>query len=145
VGRLVGIARREKKRASMEILEHAAVSEDSGVAGDFRGKPGRRQVTMLSVQAWQAVCDELGCDVPWTVRRANLLVDGLDFPRAAGHIIQIGTVRLRTTMEVDPCSRMEEQISGLKKALQPDWRGGVACEVVAGGNVSLGDQVSIIE
>ncbi len=145
MGRLVGIARRETKRAAMETLEHAKINMDTGVAGDFRGKPGRRQVTILSAQAWQAVCDELGKDIPWTVRRANLLIDDLDLPKEAGHVIQIGDVQLRATMEVDPCARMEEQVSGLKKALIPDWRGGVACEVLAGGSVSLGDKVSIVE
>lgn len=145
MGRLAGIARREKKRAPMETLESADISSASGVAGDFRGKPGNRQVTLLSARDWQAVCDELGDELPWTVRRANLLIEQIDLPKAAGHIVAIGSVRLRTTMEVDPCSRMEEQAPGLRKALQPDWRGGVACEVIEGGTVAVGDDVSIIK
>ncbi|MGI9261014.1 MAG: MOSC domain-containing protein, partial [Woeseiaceae bacterium] len=71
--------------------------------------------------------------------------DQFDLPKAAGHIIAIGPVRLRTTIEVDPCSRMDEQAPGLRKALQADWRGGVACEVIEGGAVSVGDEVSVIQ
>ena len=48
MGRLVGIAKREAKRADMEILEDAEISEQTGVANDFRGKPGKRQVTLVS-------------------------------------------------------------------------------------------------
>ena len=55
MGRLVGIARREAKRADMEILEDAEISEQTGVANDFRGKPGKRQVTLVSASAWAAV------------------------------------------------------------------------------------------
>ncbi len=145
MGRLAGIARREKKRAPMETLESADINATTGVAGDSRGKPGNRQVTLLSARDWQAACEELGAEVPWTTRRANLFVDEMDLPKAAGHIVAIGPVRLRTTIEVGPCSRMDEQVPGLTKALQADWRGGVACEVIEGGLVSVGDKVSVIE
>lgn len=145
MGRLAGIARREKKRAPMETLENAIISEQTGVADDFRGKPGNRQVTLLSTRAWQATCAELGQEIPWTTRRSNLLIADLDLPVSAGQIIVIGEVRLRITMELDPCSRMEEQVPGLKMALQPDWRGGVACTVEQGGEVAIGDPVSLVD
>lgn len=143
MGRLAGIARRDKKRAPMETLESAEIGEDTGVANDFRGKPGPRQVTLLSAEAWENVCAQLGKDLPWTTRRANLLVDGLELPRKAGDIIVIGAARLLVTMETDPCSRMEEQCAGLKAALEPDWNGGVLCRVLQGGSVSIGDSVSL--
>jgi MOSC domain-containing protein YiiM len=145
MGRLIGIARREQKRAEMEILDDAEVSEQTGVAEDFRGKPGNRQVTVVSVEAWAAICEDLGQQIPWTTRRANLLVEDVQLPRRTGDVIEVGSVRLLVTMEVDPCSRMEEQYNGLKAALTPDWRGGVACTVLQGGSVRLGDSVSIVE
>lgn len=145
MGRLAGIARRAKKRAPMELLDKADISSATGVARDFRGKPGNRQVTLLSARDWRAACAELGQDVAWTTRRSNLLVEDFDLPKEQGRIIEIGKVRLRTTMEVDPCSRMDEQVEGLRKALQPDWRGGVACEVLQGGTVSIGDPVILVE
>jgi MOSC domain-containing protein YiiM len=145
MGRLVGIARREKKRAPMETLEKAEVSDQTGVANDSRGKPGDRTVTVISARAWREVCAELGEEIPWTTRRANLLVDDIDLPRCAGPIIEIGDVRLKVTMEVDPCSRMDEQYEGLRAILKPDWRGGVGCTVLAGGSISLGDSVAIVE
>jgi MOSC domain-containing protein YiiM len=143
MGRLEGIARRDRKRAPMETLERAEVSTGTGVARDFRGKPGRRQVTVVSASAWRAACTELGREIPWTTRRANLLVDGVELPRSIGSVIRIGTVRLGVTGEVDPCSRMDEQCAGLTSALKPDWRGGVSCTVLEGGTVSLGDAVTL--
>lgn len=143
MGRLAGIARRDRKRAPMQTLEQAEISTASGVADDFRGKPGPRQVTVISGAAWRAACAELDEDLPWTTRRANLLVEDIELPRTLGAVLRVGPVRLRITGEVDPCSRMEEQRQGLKAALQPDWRGGVSCTVIAGGPVSLGDEVDL--
>lgn len=144
MGRLTGIARREKKRAPMETLPQAEISEQTGVAEDFRGKPGKRSVTVISARAWREVCTELGQEIPWTTRRANLLVDDIDLPKSEGAIIEIGHVRLEVTMEVDPCFRMDEQVKGLTEALKPDWRGGVGCIVRQGGSVSIGDAVRIV-
>jgi MOSC domain-containing protein YiiM len=142
MGRLTGIARRDRKRAPMQILERADINTETGVALDFRGKPGPRQVTVISARAWKNACSELRKEIPWTTRRANLLVDDFELPRSIGAILKIGPVRLRITGEVDPCSRMEEQCPGLKQALQPDWRGGVSCAVLEGGAVALGDEVA---
>ena len=144
MGRLVGIARREQKRAEMEILEYAEISEQTGVAKDFRGKPGKRQVTVISAEAWTATCEDLGQEIPWTTRRANLLVEDIELPQRTGDVIEIGGVRLLVTMEVNPCSRMEEQFKGLQAALAPEWRGGVACAVLKGGSVRIGDDVALM-
>jgi MOSC domain-containing protein YiiM len=38
---------------------------------------------------------------------------------------------------------MERAFPGLRKALSPEWRGGVTCKVVAGGEVRAGDEVSV--
>jgi MOSC domain-containing protein YiiM len=142
MGRLTGIARRDRKRAPMQTLERADISTETGVALDFRGKPGPRQVSVISAGAWRAACRELQRDIPWTTRRANLLVDDFELPRTIGTVLKVGPVRLRITGEVDPCSRMDEQVPGLRQALQPDWRGGVSCAVLQGGAVALGDEVA---
>ncbi len=145
MGRLAGIARRDEKRAPMETLEHAEVSDQTGVAQDSRGKPGERTVTVISARAWREICAELGQDIPWTTRRANLLVDDIDLPKSPGPVIEVGEVRLKVTVEVNPCSRMDEQIAGLTVALKPDWRGGVGCTVLQGGSIAVGDPVNVIE
>lgn len=145
MGRLIGIARREMKRSPMETLDSADISTNTGVAGDSRGKPGGRQVTLLSARDWRDVCNELGHEVAWTTRRSNLFIDEMDLPKAVGHVIAIGDVRLKTTMEIVPCSRMDEQVAGLTAALHPHWRGGIGCEVLQGGVVSIGDRVEIVE
>lgn len=142
--RLVGIAIREKSRAPMQTLTEANVSTEKGVQGDFRGKPGRRQVTVLSADVWRKVCTELKQDIPWLTRRANLLVEGYDFSAAdVGKTITIGDLVLEICRETDPCPRMDEQVNGLTAALTPDWRGGVCCRVKKDGYIKLNDEIKI--
>ena len=150
-GRLQGIARHARPRGPIETVGRLAVTRAEGLHGDYRGairpgKSGRRQVSLIEAESWAAAMADLGAHVPWQERRANLLVSGLRLPREAGRIIAIGaTLRIETTCECDPCSRMEEVAPGLKAALLPDWRGGVLGRVIADGEIAVGDEVRIEE
>ena len=148
VGRLLGIARKAKPKAGMEELDAVEIGVDFGVAGDWRGhksgsKLDGRQVSVMTIEDWKAACADVGEEAPWTVRRANLLVDRLILENAVGAMIQIGDVILRVTEETAPCNRMDGQVEGLTDALMPNWRGGVCCMVEHGGTVKLGHEVTL--
>ncbi|MEI9900405.1 MAG: MOSC domain-containing protein [Hyphomicrobium sp.] len=107
-------------------------------------------VTILAREDWEAALSELAAsgtpvgDLDWTARRANLLVEGVRLPRAIGATLRIGPVLLEVTYPTTPCARMDEARDGLRKALHPEWRGGVTCLVLEGGHIAIGDGVDII-
>ena len=153
-GLLRGIARHDRPRGAIETISRVRVTEGEGVHGDLRGalRPGktgqkslgRRQITVMEAESWAAALADLKIDLPWHVRRANLLVSGLRLPREPGAVIRIGeTLRIRVNCECDPCSRMDEIAPGLKAALLPDWRGGVCGKVISDGDIAIGDEVRI--
>jgi MOSC domain-containing protein YiiM len=144
VGELLGIAWRSGKRAPMQLLDSAPVTLEAGVGSDFRGRPGARQVTVLSREAWARATDAAGVDLPWQARRANLCVAGLNLENSTRRRLRIGSdVLLEITGELEPCERMDEAHEGLRQALEPDWRGGVTCRVLAAGRVAIGDPVRL--
>lgn len=138
------IAIKDRPRVAMQPIDSAIVEVASGIRGDFRGSQRDRQITILSESAWQRACAEVGAELPWTVRRANLLVDGVEFDASyVGKRVRIGEVELEITRETDPCSRMDAQHAGLTAALTPEWRGGVCCKVLKAGDLRIGDAVEI--
>lgn len=149
-GELIGIARRCRPRAAMVPCDSAIVLAGGGIEGDHKGlKFPRRGITLLSIEDWQAALAELAdlageVPLPWTARRANLLVRGVKLPQAAGAVIVAGDITLEVTAQTYPCRRMEAVHPGLMKALAPDWRGGVTARVVTGGEIRIGDRVGII-
>lgn len=145
MGKLLGIARKAESRAPMEQLGQAAVHTETGIEGDCRGMVENRQITILSRESWDAVCTDLEAQLPWTTRRANLFVEGVHLAGRIGHQLRIGHVLLEVTEETRPCSRMDEAHDGLREALVADWRGGVTCRVIAGGLLTIGDTVAMIE
>jgi MOSC domain-containing protein YiiM len=144
-GKLIGIARREKPRITMDEPARAAVSLDRGVEGDFRGATPDRQVTLLFREDWEAACRDHGKPLPWVTRRANLYVEGLQGFKRVGTRLKVGAVLLEVTEENEPCSVMDRQSQGLRAALQPEWRAGVACKVLTPGEVALGDRVEVVD
>ncbi|WP_133182613.1 MOSC domain-containing protein [Shewanella decolorationis] len=142
--KLVAIAYKTVKRGPMNEVLCANVTQHRGVEKDVFGHPGKRQVTVLSVQQWQAACQSINADLVWTIRRANLLVDGLSFsPADVGKQLRIGDLSLEITGETDPCKKMEMAHPGLELALTPDWRGGVTCRVLNDTMIHLGDPVTL--
>jgi len=142
MGRLLGIAKVERRMDPLVPLEEAAVGVRTGIDGDVRGAKTGRQVTVLFREGWEAACRELGHDLPWTARRANLLVEGVAVPREGKRLV-IGNLVLEVTQETQPCHLMDEARLGLRAALKPDWRGGVSCRVVLGGTIRVGDRVEL--
>ncbi|MCP4470900.1 MAG: MOSC domain-containing protein [Gammaproteobacteria bacterium] len=136
------IAIKNRSRVAMQSIDSAQISKNSGILGDFRGAQKGRQITILSEEAWQKACSEIDVELPWTTRRANLLIDGVEFDETyINRKVRIGEVELVVTRETNPCSLMDAQQAGLTTALTPDWRGGICCDVVKPGTVKLGDQV----
>ncbi|AEG09322.1 molybdenum cofactor biosysynthesis protein [Shewanella sp. SACH] len=143
--KLLAIAYKTVKRGPMNEVLCANVTQLSGVEKDVFGRPGKRQVTVLSKIQWQQACHSIESDLPWTTRRANLLVDDLVFSSAdVGKHLQIGELRLEITGETDPCKKMEIAHVGLEAALTPDWRGGVTCRVLNDAMIHLGDEITLV-
>ena len=146
MAKLIGIATHETSRGPIIEHETIKVTKESGLKNDYQGARRRStQVTLLSQKSWKTACKEAGTDLDWTARRANLLIDDLEFNESMiGQQVQIGNVLLEITRETDPCPRMDDLHQGLKQALTPGWRGGARCKVLREGSVNIGDRIQLL-
>lgn len=141
MGKLISIAVKREKRGDMAELRKANISLETGVENDTRGKAGVRQVTIVAAESWKDACADLGIDIPWTARRANLLIEGIELKETVGMFLHVGDAVIEITKETSPCKVMDEAQAGLMNALVADWRGGVLGRVVKEGNVEVGQDV----
>jgi MOSC domain-containing protein YiiM len=135
------------RRGVMEAMESAELVTGCGITGN-RNQGGKRQVTLIEREVWEAMMKQLGASLPVSTRRANLVVSGLreggapGLTRTTGRVLAIhsaaGTCRLRILGETIPCSRMDEALPGLADEMIPDWRGGAFAEVLTGGAIAAG-------
>ncbi len=142
LGTIIGLAVRTSKRGPMEVRESAAAVADGGIIGDLKSSV-ERGITLLSARQWSEVLAELGVDLPWHTRRANVLVDCAGLSRLIGRTVSIGRARLRIINETAPCGLMDELYPGLRAALSPECRGGVYGRVLADGAFAIGTPVEL--
>ncbi|NRD71895.1 MOSC domain-containing protein [Shewanella sp. VB17] len=141
--KLIAIGFKPIKKGPMTLVEMAQVTQAAGVEHDCFGRPGKRQVTVMSLEQWNLACATIDTHLPWVTRRANLLIEGHIFSAAdKGKRLQIGDLALEITGETDPCKKMEIAQAGLEQALIPDWRGGVTCRVLHDAKITIGDDIS---
>jgi MOSC domain-containing protein YiiM len=123
----------------MDRRETATLVAGKGLAGNAN-QGGRRQVVLLTEAGWSEATAELSVDLDPATRRGNLLLSGVDLEKTRGRTLRIGPVRLRIWTECTPCYQMDQAHSGLKEALRPHWRAGACAEVIAGGEIRVGDE-----
>lgn len=129
------------KRAKLGPMDPVASVEavaGAGLVGNANQR-GRRQVTLLSQEHWHQITRHLSSPDP-IVRRANLLLGGVDLRGSRGKTLRLGSVRVRILGETRPCERMDEAVPGLRLALSEPWGGGAFGEVLDDGVLTVGDR-----
>ena len=136
MGEIVAIWIKPARRLPMKRVEEAQLVAGRGIAGNAN-QGGWRQVTIIDEKAWHEATEELGVDVDPSVRRANIMIRGLDLEGTSGQKLIVNGCRIHIRGENLPCRLMKE----MQRPLKPHWRAGVFGQIVEGGTIRVGDQV----
>jgi hypothetical protein len=114
IGRLEAIWLKCMRRGPMDAVERALLKAHHGLVGNT-DQGGRRQVTLLEQEVWQALMAQVGVTLPPSTRRANLLLSGIRLVNGRKRILSIGIYCLRIQGETKPCEWMEEPVQAYKR------------------------------
>jgi MOSC domain-containing protein YiiM len=143
-GRVEALWIKRAHRGTMDARERVTLTAGRGVDGS--ADQGRaRQVTMIELEVFERISEELGRPVDPALRRANVLLSGIRLEAARGRVLQLGACQIEVVGETRPCERMDEAVPGLRSALDDGWSGGAFGRVVRGGDVRVGDQARFID
>lgn len=140
IGRVERIWLKRATGGPMDATPRARAVAGNGLAGNA-DQGGRRQVTIIEQGVWDRLRAEVDARIEPAMRRANVLVSGVALRESRGRILQLGQVRVRVLGETRPCEQMDAAVPGLRRALEPEWRGGVFGELLDDGEISVGDVV----
>ena len=126
-----------RKSGHSEPHERRQAIAGQGLEGCAHANPPKREVLFASKEHLDSVNVEPG------VIRENITVDGADVEKwPVGQRVRVGAAEFEITMVCDPCHRMDELRDGLRAELQ--GRRGMLARVVEGGEVAVGDEVTLL-
>ena len=132
-----------------EVAEVRAVT-GKGLEGDryfrqvgtYSDKPGpHREVTLIALEALEAVTRETGIALAPGKSRRNIITRGVPLNDLVGQTFRLGDVRVRGVRLCPPCQHLEDltDLPGVMKALVD--RGGLRVQVLTDGPIRVGDPI----
>ncbi len=103
----------------MDALARVTLRTDLAVVYDATIAAGRPVIKVVSHERWEAIAETIGEFADPVLRRANLLVSGVDLENSLGRVLRVGQCRLRINDETHPFERMDEQLPGRRAAMRP--------------------------
>lgn len=148
-GVLLAIHIAPEASAPMVELGAARLVEGVGIEGDryatargtYSHKPHPdRQVTLIEMEALDALTRDHGIDLPPHETRRNLTTGGVPLNHLVGREFRVGEVVLLGGRLNVPCQYLEDLLG--KKVFKPlIHRSGLNCLIVKGGTIRPGDSI----
>jgi MOSC domain-containing protein YiiM len=150
MSRIVSIHVRPAPAAPTRAVTSARLLARRGVDGDHKclekepEKPrSGRDVTLIELEALEAVKREYGVEISPEETRRNVLTEGVALNHLVGREFRIGDATLRGVRLCEPCSHLEGLTRpGVREALV--HRGGLRADVLTDGTIRPGDAVAPI-
>ena len=139
-GKLQAIWIKRMKLGHMDATDSATLMAGKGIVGNAN-QGGKRQVTIIEQEIWDELMQGLGAQLAPSVRRANLMTQGISLANSRGRVLRVGACRIQVYGETRPCERMDEALEGLRDALCAHWGGGAYGEILDDGQIAIGDEV----
>ena len=126
----------------MEPVSRVAAEAGKGLVGDRYHGATLRQVTVQATGELAEAAARAGRPIDPGRTRRNITISADFVPRTPGHRWSMGEVELEVARDAAPCTRMEEIFgTGAQESLES--RAGVACRVLSGGEIAVGDPVDL--
>ncbi len=149
IGEVVAIHVAADATGEMRAVERAEAVAGRGLNGDryydsqptFSDRPQPdRQLTLVESEALEAIARLSDIQLPPGGTRRNITTRGVALNHLVDREFTVGQARLRGLKLCEPC-RHFEKLAGVELRPALAHRGGLRCEILAGGDVGIGDEI----
>lgn len=139
LGTVLAVAVRSVATAAPARRDRVEAVTGSGLVGDIHADPrSPRQLLVAGAPAYESL------GLPPNALRENLLLDLDTAGMASGTVLRIGReASLRMCFQCEACGSLDKRAPGLARVIGA--RRGMLARVVAGGEIRVGDPVSVLD
>ena len=150
-GKVVSIHIAPTGAVAMKTLDQVQSVAGRGLVGDryftglgtYSNDPGGgRHVTLIEVEAIEALKREYGVEITPAQSRRNIVTRDVALNHLVGREFLVGAVLLRGMRLCEPCGHLESlSARGALRGLI--HRGGLRADVITGGTIRIGDSIAM--
>ena len=107
-----------------------------------RGSPGR-EITLIASEVIEALEAEFGVKLAPGESRRNITTLGIDLNDYVDRELRVGEVVLRGVRLCEPCAHLQKLVGQANTKRSLLHRGGLRCDIVSGGTIRVGDQITL--
>ena len=117
-----------------------------GLEGEYHWseepEPGQA-ITLIAAEALEGLRDDTGIELSHEASRRNVLTRGIDLNALVGRRFTVGGVECEGIELCEPCNNLAKMTErGVLRGLV--HRGGLRANIVAGGEIAVGDAVAAV-
>ena len=104
------------------------------------------QITLIESENIDYFNEKLQTNIPYIDFRRNIITKGIKLNELIGKEILIGEVRFKGHRLCDPCKYLQEKLgqkNPIKSMAYLYKRGGLRCEILSSGTISVNDKIKI--
>ena len=141
-GKIISVNVSDNKGEKKHNIERCLLTEGHGLDSDAHAGSWHRQVSLLATESIEKI-RKMGLDVKPGDFAENLTTEGIELPTLPiGTKLRVGEVLMKVTQIGKECHTRCAIFQQVGECVMPTE--GIFTEVVAGGEVSVGDEVEVL-
>ena len=141
----LGIAKNNNQK--IQEVERIELLSGKGVVGDRHfdeNNDVRNQVTLIESENIDYYNNKFKTDYSYIDFRRNVVTKGIQLNNLVGKKLLIGNVKVQGHDLCRPCKHLEETLKGKDVIKEFLRRGGLRCEILNSGIITIGDEIKVI-
>ena len=140
----------EKSGEEIQEVSSVEVVTNKGIVNDRYFKDNNDkdiQITLIESENIDNFNEISKTNIPYIDFRRNIITKGINLNELIGKEILIGEVRIKGHRLCDPCKYLKDKLKqkNLFKNLSYFYkRGGLRCEILSSGRISVNDKIKIV-
>ena len=141
----LGIAKNDNQK--IQEVDKIELLSGKGVVGDRHFQENsdvRSQITLIESENIDYYNSKFKTDYSYIDFRRNVVTQGIQLNDLVGKKLLMGNVKVQGHDLCRPCKHLEETLNGqdiIKEFLR---RGGLRCEILNSGIVTIGDEIKVV-
>ena len=142
----IGIAKNDNQK--IDNVESIEVVKDKGIVGDRHFQEFNdpyNQLSLIESENIDYYNNKYKLNIPYIDFRRNIVTKGIELNDLIGKKIQIGDVLIEGIDLCRPCRHLSEKLNQdniIKEFLR---RGGLRCRILSSSNISINDEIKVLD